>query len=332
MERRRFGLPHPVKEIAGDFYMIRIPLAFRLKHVNVYAALQDGRITLFDTGPNLPGILPVLENSLHHLGRSIPDIERILVTHFHADHCGLAGIIKERSGGTIHMSEIEFATIRSYGRDDLHRDRIRTFYEQQGLDNQMIELIISYLRAFRSVTYPFQVDEFLREGEGLTIGQRTIRVLLTPGHTRGHICYFLPDEQILLGGDCVLPRITPNLSPDLLSPSFYPLRSFMDSLEKIGDLPVKRVYPSHGPPFRNLKGRVKAIQEHHHQRKELICRALKKGPASTSEISEEVFGRNLPEFDRILALNETYVHLIELEKESRIIRYKERERYFFRLI
>jgi glyoxylase-like metal-dependent hydrolase (beta-lactamase superfamily II) len=325
-------LPNPVKEIARDFYMIPIPLPFRLKHVNVYAALQDGRITLFDTGPNLPGILPVLEKSLHHLGRSIPDIEHILVTHFHADHCGLAGIIKERSGGAIDMSEIEFDTVRSYGRDDLHMDRIRTFYCQQGLDNKMIEVIVSYLRALRSVTHPFQVDEFLREGEVLTIGQRTIRILETPGHTRGHICFFLPDEQILLAGDCILPRITPNLSPDLLTPSFHPLQSFIDSLEKIEDLPVTAVYPSHGSLFRNLKARVKAIKKHHNQRKELICRALKKGPATTAEVSVEVFGGNLPDFDRVLALNETYVHLIELEKESRIIRWKEGEKYFFRLI
>ena len=77
---------------------------------------------------------------------------------------------------------------------------------------------------------------------------------------------------------------------------------------------------------------MKAIKKHHTQRKELTCRALKKGPATTAEVSEEVFGGNLPDFDRVLALNETYVHLIELEKESRIIRWKEGEKYFFRLI
>ena len=92
----------------------------------------------------------------------------------------------------------------------------------------------------------------------------------------------------------------------------------MDSLGQVEDLPVIKVYPAHGDPFSKLKARVEEIRAHHRERKSLVFESVKGGPKTTCQVSLDIFGRDLPEFDQFLAVNETYAHLIELEEEGPI--------------
>jgi glyoxylase-like metal-dependent hydrolase (beta-lactamase superfamily II) len=197
------------------------------------------------------------------------------------------------------------------------------------MDEKTIKTFGTVLDAFTSATAPFHTDHFLQDYEQIIIGDRTFQAVFTPGHTRGHVCFYLPEEQILIAGDCILPHITPNLSPDLTCPSFLPLENFIRSLERIGSLPVKAVYPAHGEPFENLKGRVEEIIDHHVQRKDLTWRSVSTNPQTVSEISIKIFGDSLSGFDQGLAFNETYVHLLHLEKEGRIGRTQSNGRIFF---
>jgi glyoxylase-like metal-dependent hydrolase (beta-lactamase superfamily II) len=150
------------------------------------------------------------------------------------------------------------------------------------------------------------------------VGDTEFRAIATPGHTRDHVSYYFVKEGLLLSGDHVLPEITPNLSPDLFSPGFRPLRSFLDSLSRIEALPAQKVYPAHGDPFSNLAERIEEIKTHHAVRKGLAYESVKRGPRTTFEVSRDIFGNDLPDFDRFLALNETYVHLIELVHEEAV--------------
>ena len=147
-----------------------------------------------------------------------------------------------------------------------------------------------------------------------------MEIIPTPGHTRGHLSLYLPEERFLLPGDHVLPHITPNLSPDLRAPAFHPLRAFLESLERIESLPVTMVYPAHGAPFADLKGRVTQMRKHHEERSGHALQALAEGPKTADEVARFIFGEALPAFDRLLALNEAYVHLIELEQEALVER------------
>jgi glyoxylase-like metal-dependent hydrolase (beta-lactamase superfamily II) len=167
---------------------------------------------------------------------------------------------------------------------------------------------------------PFAAHGFLAVGDRLTLGVVVVEGVATPGHSHGHLSFYLPGERLLIAGDHVLPHITPNLSPDLLDPTFRPLKSYLASLERVACLPVDRVYPSHGRPFEDLRGRVAQIQGHHEERKGLTFAALAQGPRTAAEVSQSLFGPALPPFDRHLALNETYVHLGELEAEGQILR------------
>jgi len=93
-----------VRKITEGIFMITLPMPFRLKHVNIFVFPEGGGFTLIDTGPNLPGVLPALEASLAEIGLRVEDCGRILITHFHMDHCGLAGVIAGRSGAPVHLS------------------------------------------------------------------------------------------------------------------------------------------------------------------------------------------------------------------------------------
>lgn len=309
--------------MAEGIFMITLPMPFRLKHVNIFVFPEGGDFTLIDTGPNLPGVLPALEASLAEIGLRIEDCGRILITHFHMDHCGLAGIIANRSGAPVYLSEIEEGTLQALARQEDRISRLTAFALLHGLDRGTIDSVIQAFSAFKNATSPFDAAGFLADGDRLTIGGRAAAVIATPGHSRGHISFHLPEERFLIAGDHILPHITPNLSPDLNAPDFHPLANFLSSLARVEDLPVRSVCPAHGRPFADLKGRVAEMREHHRDRSNLALQALT-GPSKTSGgISRFIFGDIRSPFDRLLALNETYVHLLELEREAWIGRRKQ---------
>jgi glyoxylase-like metal-dependent hydrolase (beta-lactamase superfamily II) len=301
-----------IDTIADDFYRVTLPMPFRLEHVHVYVLIHDGKVTLFDTGINTPDTFSTLEEALHRIGMTLHDIDHIFITHYHADHCGIAGGIKDISGAVIHTSEIG-KRIRQYQQNEaLVTEKVRTFYLAQGLAEDVVQHLLKLIQYFRTATMPYDVDECVIAGETYTLGERSFEVLPTPGHARDHVCYYFRQEGLLLAGDHVLPDITPNLSPDLLDPDFRALSSFITALQGLSDLSVTRVFPAHGEPFTNLKKRIDEITDHHEERKALTLRALRHGPKNTFQVSQDIFGPELPEFDKFLALNETYVHLVEL--------------------
>jgi glyoxylase-like metal-dependent hydrolase (beta-lactamase superfamily II) len=271
---------------------------------------------------NTPETFSTLEESLESVGKAVCDIDRIFITHFHTDHCGIAGRIKDISGAAIAMSAIDALRIHNDQKKGLDFDQIKKFYCEQGLREEIIDGLLELLGSFRKATIPFKIDTSLEDHGSQKVGDREFEVISVPGHTSGQVCFFFRREGILLSGDHILPDITPNLSPDPYNPEFRPLKSFLDSLGKVEDLPVIKVYPAHGDPFSNLKMRVEEIREHHRERKSLVLESVKGNTKTTFQVSLDIFGQNLPEFDQFLAVNETYAHLIELLEEGLINRQK----------
>jgi len=305
-----------VLEILGGVYRITLPMPFRLKEVNVFAALEAEGFSLIDTGPNMAGVLPALEAALAEIGQSVETCRRILITHTHADHCGLAGPIADRSGAGIFLSETEALKSRTFSDEGRWIERFRRFGLENGLDAVTLGSLARVFSAFRNASPPFVPTGTLAEGEPLKVGGRVLEVIPTPGHSRGHCSFYLPAERLLIAGDHVLPQITPNLSPDPLDPSFRPLKAFLEALDRVASLPVAMVHPAHGRPFQGLRERVEQIRDHHRQRKGLALAAVCGKARTADEVSRAIFGDALPPFDRYLALNESYVHLIELEAEG----------------
>jgi len=256
------------------------------------------------------------------IGRSVSEIDHIFITHCHADHCGLAGSIKEISGAVIHLSEIGKQIIQNDRSRKQGADTVKSFYVEQGIAEESVNAYLVFLRYFRKATAPFQVDECLDFQTEYAIGDTAFTVLETPGHARDHVCYFFRKEGILLSGDHILPESTFNLRPDLLCTEFRPLGAMLDSLARIEDLPIGRVLPAHGTPFSNLQEIAKKVRRHHREKKQLIREVINEGPQTAFEISKNIFGIGLPGFDLFLALNETYVHLVELMRDGTVEGYK----------
>lgn len=319
-----------IQEIAADFYMITLPMPFRLEHVNVYAIVHDGRMTLFDTGLNTPETFTTFEAGLRHIGRSIQDIDRIFITHRHGDHCGMAARIKAASGAAILMSDVDHEFIRIAEDQDYLIATLRSFYLRHGLGDETLALLGSIFRSFSKMIGTFPLDHVLHPGQIHTAGDRSFEVIAAPGHSRGQVCFFFRKEGLLLAGDHILPDITPNLSPDLFQTDFRPLERFLSSLAQVQHLPVRTVYPAHGRPFTHFLERIVEIIDHHRERKELTLASVRGGRKSAHEISVDVFGKDLPDFDQYLALNETYVHLVELIQDGLIKEDTEDDRCFYR--
>ncbi|NPV05052.1 MAG: MBL fold metallo-hydrolase [Syntrophaceae bacterium] len=301
-----------IDRILPDLYRITLPMPFRLRHVHVYALLHDGRVALFDTGMNIPETYRVLDEALAALGKTTKDIDRIFLTHFHADHCGTAGRLQEISGASVYLSQSDEMRLQYNNRHEELVERARHFFLPQGLPQKAMDNLVKLMAVFRKATVPFRVDRHLEPGDTFTLGGRTIEVIAAPGHTAGQMCFYLPGEGILLAGDHILPDITPNLSPDIFRLEYRPLRSFLDSLGAIRGLPVRMVWPAHGEPYPDLAKRVDEIREHHAERTQLVVEALRGKEKTAFEVSADIFGADLPEFDQFLALNETYVHIVEL--------------------
>ena len=301
-----------IEKILPDLFRITLPMPFRLRHVHVYALLHDGKVALFDTGMNIPETYRVLDEELATLGKTTKDIDHIFLTHFHADHCGIAGRLQEISGAAVYLSQSDEMRLQYNSRHEELVERARNFFLPQGLPQKAMDNLAKLMAVFRKATVPFRVDHRLSPGESFSLGGRTVEVIAAPGHTAGQMCFHLPGEGILLAGDHILPDITPNLSPDIFRLEYRPLKSFLESLGAVRGLPVRMVCPAHGDAYPDLAKRVDEIREHHAERTQLIVEALQGKEKTAFEVSGDIFGTDLPEFDQFLALNETYVHIVEL--------------------
>ena len=307
-----------INKIADNFYCITLPMPFQLKHVNVYALVSDKEVALFDTGLNISSSYEMLEKDLEDIGQSIRTVRDIYITHVHGDHCGTAGLIKEKSGATIHLSSVADEYNQNYSNADLLIPLMKKFYLSHGLTAPEIEKMVVIVRGFRSIISPFKGDDNLQPNDIRRFGDWIFEAVPTPGHTNGHLCFYFRKQKFLLSGDTVLPHITPNLSPDLVKENFRPLYSFLGSLQVLEMLPVEKVYPGHGNSFGDLKTRLSEMRGHHTERSQLILNCIIGRPKTTFQVSQEIFGKDLADFDKFLALNETYVHLLELKLKGAI--------------
>lgn len=302
-----------IDKISDDFYRITLPMPFRLRHVHIYALVNGNEITLFDTGFNVGDSYSILEKDLQSIGGSIKSIRDIFITHAHTDHCSMAGLLKSASGANIHLSAAADEFQQHFRNPDLLNRQANLFYSRHGMSAEQIGIILAVYGSIGQIISQFRADDYLQPDEIRELGDRRFEVIFTPGHALGHVCFFFRKERFLISGDHILPHITPNLSPDIFDPDFRPLKSFLESLTKVENLPIGKVYPGHGLYFTGLAARINELRAHHQERTRLIFNCLGARPKTTFQVSQDIFGTDLPDFDKFLALSETYVHLLELK-------------------
>ena len=316
-----------MSEIVPGIHWIRMPISLEqstLKHINIYLIEGDKGWLLVDTGWNTDKSFSTLHNYLLKIGAGFEDIKQIVVTHIHPDHYGMAGRIKKLSGATIAMHSIEkgFIGPRYISMNELliQTDRLLIAC---GVPRKMAEGLRDASLGLEQYIVPTPPDITLRDGDIIATGRFTFRVIWTPGHSSGHICLYEPERKILLSGDHILPKITPNIS---LNPQSIenPLGRYLQSLEEIKKLDVELTLPGHDRPFTRLTARIDEIIRHHGQRNAEILEAIGLKTITPYRIAQKItWGANsgwddLPPFHQRMAIFETLAHLEMMAADGRV--------------
>jgi glyoxylase-like metal-dependent hydrolase (beta-lactamase superfamily II) len=309
--------------VADGLHWARLPVPGPLKHVNIWL-LDDGPgFAVIDTGLD---IAPCREAWGALLAGPLGGrpITRVIVTHFHPDHLGLAGWLCDHFDARLWMSRTEWLFARMLSSDvrDAPPAEAMAYWRAAGWDEVRIgdEAAKGWGR-FASMVTPVPLSFVrLRDGDNVTISDRSWRVVIGNGHSPEHVCLLDAANGILIAGDQVLPRITSHISLSLSEPEGDPLGDWLASIEKLRALPEGLlVLPSHGDPFTGLHARLDALDRGHRDQLDALARHLAE-PRRAVDCFFVLFGRKIDDAIFGLATGEAMAHLRRLEVDGRAVR------------
>jgi glyoxylase-like metal-dependent hydrolase (beta-lactamase superfamily II) len=307
----------PPVELVPGLYQLTLPLPFRLNHVHVYLVEADDGFILIDTGVNTPDAYSCLKRKLDDIGLHFRDIAQVVITHFHSDHCGQAARIRDLGGAQVVMGEIERTVWEGVqnGLDDQREEQ----WLRHGLPPQQAKAHGEVLPYLKSLSTPFDIDRGLGHGHTLVAKQRRFEAFITPGHTPGHVCLFLPEEKLMFSGDHILQKITPNIGMHPYSGP-DPLGDYLSALQATLGLGARQLLPSHGPLVEDPEARIHMLLQHHDRRLESHVEALGSAPQTAYAVSLQVFGHTLDHLGRWMAMGETLSHLEHLVHRGQVVK------------
>jgi glyoxylase-like metal-dependent hydrolase (beta-lactamase superfamily II) len=311
-------------EIAPGIFWLRMPLPFALDHINLWL-LEDGDgFTIVDTGIARDEVKSAWLALFTGLMSSRP-VTRIISTHFHPDHFGLAGWLCETLKSPLWMTRTEWLTGAMLYADEAGRvaDAQVSLFRQHGLDDLRLQALAGRGNAYRRVigTPPASYTRMV-DGDRLLIGGCDWSVVVGRGHAPEHACLYCADRGVLISGDQVLPKISPNVSLSPMEPGADPLSEYMESLDRLKAFPEEAlVLPSHDLPFFGLHARIDALKGHHGERLDRLadyCRT----PRTAAETLDLLFQRRLDAHQILFAMGESLSHLVHLERSGRVERFE----------
>jgi glyoxylase-like metal-dependent hydrolase (beta-lactamase superfamily II) len=299
-------------EVAPGIHRIPLPLpGDSLKAVNIYAISDGERVVLIDGGWALEQAEELLAQSLRTIGYGLRDVRDYLVTHLHRDHYTQAVALRRHHGGRVSVGEGERACLELIHTVTTHPDVVR-LHDAGALE---LSRMLAEWHGERDLLNWEQPDTWLSDGTDIPLETRALRVIATPGHTRGHVVFHDADARTLFAGDHVLPHITPSIGVELNRPR-SPLRDYLASLELIRALPDARLLPAHGPVADSVHVRIDELLAHHDQRLAATAAAIDGGAHTAFDVAHVLpwtrrrrrFAE-LDVFNQILAIFETLAHL-----------------------
>lgn len=300
-------------EVAPGILWTRLQLPFQLNHVNVYLIEDGDGYAAVDTG--------IADDRTKDSWRALLDgalkgrkLTRLIVTHHHPDHIGLAGWLCEEFGIPLLTSQTGFLACNniSLSPNALGSDAYRAFYRAHGMDAGTADIVATQGNNYLRMVLPLPLTFFrLVAGERLKVGSREFEILSGDGHAPEQIMLYDRKASLLIAADQVLARITPNVSVWAVEPDGDPLGLYTRSLRSIAaTLPDDTfILPGHELPFYGLRTRIGQILAHHEERCQRILDAAAVAPRTVADLVPVIFTRKLDPHQMSFAFSETHAHV-----------------------
>jgi glyoxylase-like metal-dependent hydrolase (beta-lactamase superfamily II) len=245
-------------------------------------------------------------------------VERLIVTHPHADHYGMEARFVEETGAELWMHRDAGRELSAYEDPSTRATRLR-----DALGSDPAEKLGGLVEDDDWRPYVSGIEQpshRVRDQDRFVAGEREWTVMHTPGHSRSHVCLWSEADALLVSGDHLLGSITPHVEAGLEAED--PLGDYMTSLERVEKLGARLVLPGHGRPFEGGAERARATLRHHDRRLGAILQVIRRGPRALDEITIEIFGGDLSGTEWRLALGEALAHLDYLERRREVDRFR----------
>jgi glyoxylase-like metal-dependent hydrolase (beta-lactamase superfamily II) len=309
----RFPEPGEALAVASGVEWVRLPVPGPLKHINVWLVEEDGAHAIVDTGLPLDPCKEAWRTVLE--GRTIT---RVIVTHMHPDHLGLAGWLTTKFGVRLWMTRGEYLTARLLVADarETPPEPVVAMWRGAGWSEEQVDAAVNkgwgnFARGLHRLP-----DGYVRVQGGERIGRW--RAVIGSGHCPEHLCLVDDDAKVMISGDQVLPRISSNVSMTMIEPEGDPLGEWLESLARFraelpGDL---LVLPAHGSPFTGLHARLDALIEGHEKQLARLEDRLREAPRRAVDCFGVMFARPIDDKLLGMATGETLAHLRWLERRG----------------
>ncbi|WP_454688022.1 MBL fold metallo-hydrolase [Achromobacter aloeverae] len=324
------ALPEPGRaiDVADGVRWIRMPLPFALDHINLWLLRDeiDGRAgwTVVDCGVSRDNVKALWEQVFENVLDGLP-VLRVLVTHMHPDHVGLADWLCRRWNAPLWMTMTDYALAclwsRSHGSGAGGEAAVAHFSRHGMTDPASLDKLRERVGYYPNLV-PSVPERFTRimHGDRLRIGGRDWRVIVGYGHAPEHASFYCEQAGVIITGDMVLPRISTNVSVFDHEPESDPLRRYLESLDGYDGVPEETlVLPSHGRPFKGLHERIGQQRRHHAERLAEVLDACAQ-PRSTADIVPIMFKRPLDLHQMTFAMGEALAHLHMLYYQGKLSR------------
>ncbi|RLA49568.1 MAG: MBL fold metallo-hydrolase [Gammaproteobacteria bacterium] len=316
--------PGQVQEIVPGVLWLRMPLPLGLDHINLYLLEDHDGWWIIDTGIAIGPTHKLWEQIFdRHLGGK--PVKAVVATHFHPDHTGMAGWLCEKWRVPFYMTRLEYLSGLSFSR--MQREHYswtsEQFLRRSGYSPQQLDTTRERFGGFGPYIEPMPMAyRRLVDGDALTINGNRWRVVVGGGHSPEHACLYCGALNILISGDQVIPKITPNVSVNGGEPEANPLKAWFNSHEHFLEaLPADAlVLPAHNAPFYGLHERLRFLIEHHEDHLLALEEACVTGSHTAMELLPVLFKRELDESQIELATGECISHLNYLHQRGQLER------------
>jgi glyoxylase-like metal-dependent hydrolase (beta-lactamase superfamily II) len=301
--------------VEGNVHQIVVPTPLPLGSTNLFL-INEKPITLIDTGPDTDSTLVDLKAGLAELDLDFKDIERIVLTHGHVDHCGLAYVLQEMSDLEVLAHENDRDIIEDFS--GALEEKLKTYVkivESSGVPPMTFQVVKEFLEFLASLTHPCKLTQVLKDGDKIEFENDELKVIHTPGHSSGSASYMSGDS--LFAGDALVSENSPCAVFGGADKRSIGLADFLESMDKLSRSGAKMIYPGHGEPFEDIHMRVEGMRVAYQTRKETILGYLEMEELTAFELMNRLFA-NMSIEQVIMGLGETLGHLEILVDEKAV--------------